>query len=127
MELLCRRWDTAADLAARAARMRHQRFQSFCRLEPLLGAAARAEQGDVERGLPEMLRRFDRASFGHRAAYRPLMLAFIAMAYARAGRWGEALRRAEEGIALADTTTECFYAAELWQLEGELLLERHRR
>ncbi len=56
LELLCRRWDTAADLAARAAQISAANdFSHFAALSRFLGAAARAEQGDVERGLPEML------------------------------------------------------------------------
>jgi predicted ATPase len=50
----------------------------------------------------------------------------VAAANGRAGHWDEGLRRADEGIALTETTSERMYAAELWRLKGELLLARAR-
>ena len=123
LELLCRDWQAAADLAARAAQISTTNdFSHFAALSRFLRGAALAEQGNVDHGLPEMLG----GLIEHRSVtgrhVNGLMLAFIATARARAGRWEEALQQADEGIALADATPECFYAAELWRVKGELLL-----
>ena len=122
LELLCRNAATAADLAARAAHISAANdFSHFAAMSRCLAGAALAEQGDVDRGLPEMLAGLTE----HRAAtgmhVNGVMLASIAIAHARAGRWDEGLQWVGEGISLADTTSESFYAAELWRIKGELL------
>jgi predicted ATPase len=122
-ELVCENWETAADLAARAAEISAiNGFSHFSALSRFLGAVALAEQGDLEHGLPEMLAGLvdHRSVTGRHVS--GLMLGFIAAALARAGRRSEALQKVEEGIALADATSECFYAAELWRVKGEILL-----
>jgi hypothetical protein len=46
---------------------------------------------------------------------------------ARSGRTtGRRLRRADEGIAIAETNVERVFAAELWRVKGELLLGQSR-
>jgi hypothetical protein len=49
------------------------------------------------------------------------MLASIATAYGRTGRWDEGLRRVNEGSELTETALERVYVAELWRVKGELL------
>jgi adenylate cyclase len=56
-----------------------------------------------------------------------LILAFIASAHGRARQWDEGLARVEEGIAMAETTLERVFVAELWRVKGELLLGEARR
>jgi predicted ATPase len=49
-------------------------------------------------------------------------LALLAEAYGHAGRPEAGLAALAEALALVDTTSECFYEAELYRLKGELLL-----
>jgi adenylate cyclase len=53
-----------------------------------------------------------------------VILAFVATACGRARRWDEGLRHVDEGIRLTETNLERVYAAELWRVKGELLLEK---
>jgi predicted ATPase len=49
------------------------------------------------------------------------MLGLLADAQLKAGRHAEAMKTVDEALALADSTGECFYDAELHRLRGELL------
>jgi DNA-binding winged helix-turn-helix (wHTH) protein/tetratricopeptide (TPR) repeat protein len=127
LELLCRDAEAAAGYAARAANVSAANAIALFRpFSQFFRGAALAEQGDTDGGLSEMLPSLaeHRAITGPHLA--PLMLGFVAAANGRAGHWDEGLRRADEGIALTETTSERMYAAELWRLKGELLLGRSR-
>jgi hypothetical protein len=56
----------------------------------------------------------------HRAVMGPflgdLMLAAIARALGRSGKWDKGLRCVEEGIAMTETNLERVFAAELWRI-----------
>lgn len=127
LELLCGNAEAAARLAARTAEISAQNdVGAFRPVGRFFGGAARAEQGDVDGGLSEMLP----ALVDHRAVvgahFCGVMLGFIASSYGRAERWDEGLRRADEGIGLTETSLERFYAAELWRVKGELLFGKAR-
>ena len=98
----------------------------FQPLSRFLVGAALAGQGDVEAGLPEMVRGLAEQRAGSGAFLGDLMLAFIASAHGLAGQWDEGLERVEEGIAMAETNLERIFAAELWPVKGELLLGKAR-
>src|SRR5262249_30101743 len=127
LELLCGNAEVAARLAARAEDVSTASGVALFRpLSRFVRGAARAQQGDVDTGLSEMLA----ALAEHRAVTGPhvttMMLGFVAAANARIERWDEGLRRAEEGIALSETTSERVCVAELGQVKGDLLLGKWR-
>ena len=122
LELLCGNARGAADLAERTAKVcADNDIAYFSPMSRFFGGAARTEGSDVAGALSEMLT----GRGEHRALVGPhgcgIMLAFLAAAYGRVERWDEGLRRVEEGIELAEATSEGVYAAELWRLNGELL------
>jgi DNA-binding winged helix-turn-helix (wHTH) protein/tetratricopeptide (TPR) repeat protein len=128
VELLCGHTDAAAATAARAAAIARDQdvayFQPFSRF--LVGAAL-AAQGDIEAGLPDMVRGLAEQRAISGPFLGDLILAFIASAHGRAGQWDEGLERVEEGLAMAETNLECVFAAELWRVKGELLLGKARQ
>jgi DNA-binding winged helix-turn-helix (wHTH) protein len=89
----------------------------------ILGSSLAAE-GDLDAGISEMERSLidQRATSG--AFFCDVILASLASAYGRAGRWEEALDRVEEGLALSEARYERIYAAELWRIKGGLLAAR---
>ncbi|HEY7205006.1 MAG TPA: AAA family ATPase [Methylomirabilota bacterium] len=127
VELVCGNVDAAAGAAGRAAAVCRSHdvayFQPLARF--LLGAVA-AERGDVEGGLPEMVRALAEQRAVSGSFLGDLILAFIASAHGRAGQWDEGLQRVEEGIVMTETHLERVFAAELWRVKGELLLGRAR-
>ena len=127
VELVCGNTDAATAAAARAAAVcSDQDVAYFQPLSRFLIGAALAEQGDVEGGLPDMVRSLaeQRAVSGNFLG--DLMLAFIASAHCRVGQWDEGLARVEEGIAMTETSLERVFVAELWRVKGELLLGKAR-
>jgi predicted ATPase len=123
VELLCGNVDAVAGLAARTAKVcADSAIANFGPMSRFFAGAALAVGGDVESGLAEMRP----ALVEHREVVGShitgIMLGFMASAYGQAGQWEEGLRRADEGIALGETTREQVYAAELWRVKGELLL-----
>jgi adenylate cyclase len=123
IHLLSRNTDAVAALAARAVAVaREHDLAFFLPRSRFLGGAARVEHGDVEGGLSEMVESLaaQRAISGRFLV--DLMLAFIATAHGRVGHWDDALRCADEGIALTETSLERIFTAELWRIKGELLL-----
>jgi len=55
---------------------------------------------------------------------RPYYLALLAEGYGKAGRAEEGLHVLAEALAVVDAIEERYYAAELYRLQGELLLAR---
>ncbi len=53
--------------------------------------------------------------------FMPYLVGLLVDAHSIAGHDDDALKAAEEGIAKAEATGECFYNAELYRLRGELL------
>jgi DNA-binding winged helix-turn-helix (wHTH) protein/tetratricopeptide (TPR) repeat protein len=124
LELLCGNAEDGASLAAQdAAVCKDNDVAFFLPLSRFLCGAALVQQGRVRRGLSEMLEGLAEQRAVSGAFFCDIILAFIAAAYGRAGKWDEGLRRADEGIELIQTSLECVYAAELWRIKGELLLK----
>ena len=79
-----------------------------------------AEGGVHERGLAmldEAIAALRTMQSGH---FMPYLLGLLADARHKAGQHVAALAAAEEGIARAESSGECFYAAELHRLRGVL-------
>lgn len=128
VEVVCGNTDAAGAAAARAAAIcRDQDVAYFQPLSRFLVGAALAEHGDVDAGLPDMVRGLAEQRAVSGPFLGDLILAFIASAQGRAGQWDEGLERVEEGIAMAETQLERVFAAELWRVKGELLLGKARR
>ena len=124
LELFCGNAEDGASLAAQdAAVCKDKDVAFFLPLSRFLCGAALAQQGRVPRGLSEMLQGLAAQRAVSGAFFCDIILAFIAAAYGRAGKWDEGLRHADEGIELIQANLECVYAAELWRIKGELLLK----
>jgi predicted ATPase len=95
-------------------------FESWARI--LLGWAL-TEQGDVAEGIAQLREGL--------AAYRaigaalgcPCFLGLLAQAYGRAGQTDQGLAVLDEALTTAHHTGERQYEAELYRLQGELLLQ----
>jgi adenylate cyclase len=124
LELLCGDAAAAADLASRAATVCADNtvpfFLPYCRF---LRGAALVQQEDVSEGLAEMLQSLAEQRAASGSFFCDVILAHVATACGRAGRWDEGLRHVDEGIELVEIKLERLYAAELWRVKGELLLE----
>ena len=80
-----------------------------------------AQNGDLDRGLQlatQAIAAMQAIQSRHFLAY---MFGLLADAHLKAGHHVEAMKAAEEGLAMADATGEHFYSAELHRLRGELL------
>jgi predicted ATPase len=80
-----------------------------------------AENGDLDRGielLTEAITKLQATQSRHTMAY---LLGLLADAQMKAGYHVDAMKAAEDGIALAETGGERYYSAELYRLRGELL------
>ena len=101
-----------------------QRFAQWVAQATILRGWALAEQGQSDEGLAQM--RQSLATYGTTGAQvlRPYFLAMVARAYGTGGQAEEGLAALEEALAAVDKTGERFYEAELYRLQGELLLDR---
>ena len=80
-----------------------------------------AETGDTDRGtalLTEAIAGLRATQSRHFLSY---LLGLLADAHMKAGHFGDAMKAVQEGIALAETSGERYYTAELHRLHGELL------
>jgi len=85
---------------------------------------ALAEQGQVDEGIQELRRGLaDYEATGARL-WRAHFLGLLAQAFGRAGLVQEGLSAAADALALVDQTGENFSTAELYRVQGELLLLR---
>lgn len=79
-----------------------------------------AENGDLNRGLAlgtQAIATMQAIQSRHFMSY---LLGLLADTHLKAGHHLEAMNAVEEGLAIAETTGECFYTAELHRLKGEL-------
>ena len=80
--------------------------------------------GDPGAGVPEVEAALAEIKAFGRLMSRSFLLGLLAEAHRAAGHVDQALAAVEEGLAVAETTNERFWEAELYRLRGELLLER---
>jgi predicted ATPase/class 3 adenylate cyclase len=82
-----------------------------------------AERGEREEGVSQMRQAVAAWLATGTVLFRPYYLALLAEAYGKAGHTAEGLDLLTEALAVAHTTGERFYEAELYRLKGELLLQ----
>jgi predicted ATPase len=83
-----------------------------------------AEQGQSEAGIVQMREGMAACRTTGAEADRPYLLALVAEAYGREGRYDEGLIMLEEALALVDQSEERYWEAEIHRLKGESLLAR---
>ena len=87
----------------------------------LMGWCA-AENGDSQCGIALLTEAITALQAGHSRHFMPYLLGLLAQAHMKVGHHADAMKAAEDGIALADSGGERFYTAELHRLRGELLV-----
>jgi predicted ATPase len=87
----------------------------------ILRGWALTDQGRIEEGMAAMRQGLDTWRRGAQVA-QPYWLALWAEAYRRGGRPLEGLTALSEALALVEKHAERYYEAELYRLQGELLL-----
>jgi predicted ATPase len=101
-----------------------QGFPLYLVLAMLYRGWALAAQGQAEEGVAQLQQAL--AAFRATGAKLALsaMLSLLAEAYAKAGQVEASLQTLAAALALVDQTQERYYEAELYRLQGELLLAR---
>jgi predicted ATPase len=84
--------------------------------------AAMFLQGQLAEALPLLLKSLQAFRAGGARLTLPFQLSILGEAYTRAGRFEEAHRALDEGLAIAENHDERIQEAELRRLKGELLL-----
>jgi predicted ATPase len=101
------------------------RAQGFSRWDAFgtsLGGWALAVQGQRDEGIAQLRQGLAAWQAAGQALGQLSMLALLAETYGQAGQAEAGLRVLAEAPALMDTTGERFQEAEVWRLQGELLL-----
>jgi ATP/maltotriose-dependent transcriptional regulator MalT len=80
-----------------------------------------AQNGDLDGGLALATRAIGAMQAIHSRHLLPYLLGLLAGLHIQRGHEAEAMRAVQEGLAVAHTTGERFYSAELLRLRGELL------
>jgi DNA-binding winged helix-turn-helix (wHTH) protein/predicted ATPase len=83
-----------------------------------------AECGDPERGFALLTESTSALRAMQSLAFLPYLLGLLADARIKAGHQSEAMQAVKDAIAVAETTGERFYSAELYRLHGELLAQQ---
>jgi predicted ATPase len=107
-----------------------QGFAHYLAQGMILRGWAVAEQGQPEAGIAQMFEGLSAYQATRGQTGRPHLLALLAEAYQTMRQTKQALRRIAEALAILDHTAECWWAAEIHRLKGELLLQadnRHQR
>jgi predicted ATPase len=84
--------------------------------------AGLVQQGKPEEGLPLLVKGLDGFRASGAELTLPFQLSTLGEAYAQAGRFKDACRALDEGLALGEKHDERCQEAELYRLKGELLL-----
>jgi predicted ATPase len=80
-----------------------------------------AEAGDAERGTKLLTEAIAALEAMHSHHFQCYLLGLLGQTHMAAGRHADAMKAVEDGIALAGTSRERYYNAELHRLRGELL------
>ncbi len=107
--------------------MAFSREQGFALWVPggtVLQGWALTEQGQMEEGIAHMRQGMTVWQATGAEVDRPYYLALLAEVYGKAGWAEEGLHVLAEALAVVDTIEERYYEAELYRLQGELLLAR---
>jgi predicted ATPase len=110
-----------AAIAVATAHAQEQAFGMWWAMGSMLRGWALAVQGHAQEGSAQTHHAVAawRASGAELAV--PYWLAMLADAYLQGGQTEAGLRTVEEGLAVGHNTTQHFYEAELYRLQGELL------
>jgi predicted ATPase len=99
-------------------------FSQWIDMGTILHGWGLAAQGQGEMSIAQMRQGLlSSQSAGTKLGQAPV-LAQLAEAYWRAGQTAAGLQALTEALAVMDTTSECWWAAETYRLEGELLLQQ---
>jgi predicted ATPase len=124
---LRREWPMAAEHAeATAALCAEQGFADWLLLGTFLRGAALVEQGRTDEGIAQMRDALAAMPSRGREVFRPYYLARVAAAYGEVGRTDDALALVAEALALADLRDERWWEADIYRVNGELLLKLQR-
>ena len=83
-----------------------------------------AENGDHARGIAFLTEAVTALEAAHSRHFMPYLLGLLAQAHLKVEHHADAMKAAEDGIAMAAGGGERFYTAELHRLRGELLARR---
>jgi len=103
---------------------REQGFAIWVPGGTVLRGWALTEQGQMEEGIAQMRQGMTAWQATGAEVDRPYYLALLAEGYGKAGRAEAGLHVLAEALAVTDAIEERYYAAELYRLQGELLLAR---
>lgn len=98
-------------------------FSFFLGLGTVFRGWALAEQGQIAEGMAQMRSGFAAAQATGSKIGNPHMLALLAEAHGKIGQAGEGLTLLAEALAAAHDSAERHYEAELYHLQGKLLLK----
>ncbi len=121
VELLCGDAEEASTLATRGEQICQANEVAFILpLSRVLRGAAEVRVGDARSALARMIDGLRLQQQLNGSFFCHVILGLIADAHGRLGEWEEGIRRADQGIALAQNDLERIYAAELWRIKGVL-------
>lgn len=101
-----------------------QGFPTWTAMGTIFRGWAIAEQGQREEGITEIQKGIASWRALGAAISSPYYLALLAEAYAGAGQINQGLQVVAEALALAHKTADCWWEAELYRLNGELLSQQ---
>jgi predicted ATPase/class 3 adenylate cyclase len=121
----CREWSRVQTQAEAVITLAsEQGFTLVSALGSIMHGWALAMQGQGREGIVQLRQGLAAWEASGTEATRPLYLALLAEAYGTVGQPVEGLAVLAEALTLVDKTGERFYAAELFRLKAELLLQR---
>ena len=101
-----------------------QGFPIWTAMGTILRGWAIAEQGQREEGITEIQKGIASWRTIGAEISSPYYLALLAETYARAGQISQGLHVVAEALALAHKTADCWWEAELYRLNGEMLSQQ---
>jgi len=101
-----------------------QKFTIFLAWGTILRGWALAELGKREEGMAHIREGLANCRAGRTELRWPYWLALLAEAYGPSGKTEDVLTLLAEALAVMDKTAECFWAAEIHRLKGEVLLRQ---
>jgi tetratricopeptide (TPR) repeat protein len=124
VQLWCGNLDEAERRAEEGVRLAHEHSVVwFTRAGEALQGAIRAQRREAEVGLSMLRERISQYRSAEALVLLPLQLAALAEAYRRLGRTSEGLATIAEAVHTTETSAAAFWAAEVYRLKGELLLQ----
>lgn len=100
---------------------RKQEFQFWLPAALAIQGHLLSERGEVTAGIVQIRAGLHASESIQQDLHRPLMLAALAQAQARAGAWEQSLATLDEALATVNDYGDHWYEAELQRLKGELL------